>query len=82
MSYRGVVSPEAEEQLVALYRYVAAAASPEVAERYTEAIINFCESLGIFSHRGTPRDGVRLGLRITHYKNPPPRGAMRRAAAA
>jgi hypothetical protein len=33
MIYDVVFSPEAEEQLVALFRYIADAASPEVAER-------------------------------------------------
>jgi Arc/MetJ-type ribon-helix-helix transcriptional regulator len=45
---RGVFSPEAEEQLAELYRYIAAAASPDVAARYTEAIVTYCESLRTF----------------------------------
>ena len=68
MSYRVVFSPEAEEQLVALYSYIAVAASPDIAARYTEAIVRYCESLCAFPHRGTRRDDVRPGLRITNYK--------------
>ena len=68
MSYRVAFSPEAEEQLAALYGYIAAAASPDIAARYTEAIVSYCESLCTFPHRGTMRDDVRPGLRITHYK--------------
>jgi plasmid stabilization system protein ParE len=68
MNYRVVFSPEAEEQLVALYGYIAAAASPDIAARYTEAIVSYCESLCAFPHRGTTRDDVRPGLRITNYK--------------
>jgi len=71
MSYRVVFSTEAEEQLAALYGYIAAAASPDIAARYTEAteaIVSYCESLRTFPHRGTMRDDVRPGLRITHYK--------------
>jgi toxin ParE1/3/4 len=70
MSYRVVFSPEAEEQLAALYGYIAAAASPDIAARYTEAIVSYCESLCTFPHRGTMRDDVRPGpgLRITNYK--------------
>ena len=41
MNYRVVFSPEAEEQLIALYHYIAAAASPNIAARYTEAIIAY-----------------------------------------
>lgn len=68
MSYPVVFSPEAEEQLVALYRYIAEAASPDIAARYTEAIVSYCESLRTFPHRGTIRDDVRPALRITHYR--------------
>ncbi|MDY0014352.1 MAG: type II toxin-antitoxin system RelE/ParE family toxin [Rhodocyclaceae bacterium] len=68
MIYRVVFSPEAEEQLAALYRYIAAAASPDIAARYTEAIVTYCESLQTFPHRGTKRDDIRPGLRITNHK--------------
>jgi toxin ParE1/3/4 len=68
MRYRVVFTPEAQEQLAALYRYIAAAASPEIAERYTSAIVNYCESLQTFPHRGTRRDDIRPALRITNYK--------------
>jgi len=43
--YDVIFTPEAQEHLAALYRYVAAAASPEIAERYTSAIVAYCESL-------------------------------------
>ena len=68
MRYRVVFTPEAEEQLAVLYGYIAAAASTDIALRYTEAIVIYCESLCDFPHRGTKRDDVRPGLRITNYK--------------
>jgi toxin ParE1/3/4 len=68
VSRRLVFSPEAVEQLTALYVYIAAAATPNAAARYTGAIINYCESLKVFPNRGTMRDDVRAGLRITNYK--------------
>lgn len=68
MSYRVVFSPAAAEQLVALYRFIAAEASPAIADRYTEAIIHYCESIVLSPLRGTKRDDVREGLRVTHYK--------------
>lgn len=68
MTRRVVFSPEAEDQLVALYRYIADAASPEIAARYTEAIVSYCEGLRTFPHRGTQRDDIRPGLRVTNYK--------------
>jgi hypothetical protein len=68
MKHRVMFSPEATEQLAELYQYIAFEASPEIALRYTEAIVNYCESLCIFPLRGTIRDDVRPGLRVTNYK--------------
>ena len=68
MSYRVVFTPEALDQLAALYQYIAVAASPAIALRYTDAIVSYCESLSIFPHRGTVRDDIRMALRVTHYK--------------
>ena len=56
------------EQLADLYQYIAFEASPEIALGYTEAIVNYCESLCIFPLRGTARDDVSPGLRVTNYK--------------
>ena len=66
--YRVVFSPESEEQLARLEGYIAAAASPTIAANYTDAIITYCESLCIFPLRGTKRDDIRPGLRITNYR--------------
>lgn len=52
MSFRVVFTPEAEEQFLDLYRYIAEAASPDIAARYTDAIVSYCESLRTFPHRG------------------------------
>jgi plasmid stabilization system protein ParE len=68
MIYRVVFSPEAQEQLAALYDYIANAASADIAARYTEAIVSYCESLCTFPHRGTMRDDIRPSLRMTNYK--------------
>ena len=68
MNYRVVFSPEAEEQLVAIYYYISDAASPEIAAQYTEGIINYCNGLKLSPHRGTMRSDIRPGLRITNYK--------------
>ena len=68
MKYTVIFTPEAEEQLVALYHYIAAEASPNIAERYTSAIISYCEGLSAFPHRGVCRDDIRQGLRVTNYK--------------
>jgi plasmid stabilization system protein ParE len=68
VSHRVVFAPAAEDQIAALFRYLAERATPDIAERYTEGIVAFCESLAHFPHRGTRRDDVRSGLRITHFR--------------
>ena len=68
MPYDVVFTPEAEAQLIELYGYIATEASPETAARFTEGIVTYCESLSSFPVRGTRRDDVRPGLRITSYR--------------
>ncbi|WP_411385849.1 type II toxin-antitoxin system RelE/ParE family toxin [Pseudomonas sp. MPB03] len=68
MTYTVEFAPQALEQLAALYRYIGTEASPEIAHRYTDAIVTYCEELQTFPHRGNPRDDIRLGLRITNYR--------------
>ena len=67
-AYTVAFSPEAQDQLAAIYRYIAASSgSPQVAERYTEAIVAYCEGFQTFPLRGNQRDDIRSGLRVTHY---------------
>jgi toxin ParE1/3/4 len=66
--YTIVFAPEALAQLESLSDYIAQAASPEVALRYTDAIITYCETLHTMPLRGTRRDDIRPGLRITNYR--------------
>lgn len=68
MSYSVVFSPEALDRLDAIERYIANEASPLVAARYADAIVNYCESLSTFSERGTRRDDLFPGLRVTNYR--------------
>jgi len=68
VSWNVVFSPEARDQLAELYRYIAEVSSPGTAAAYTTAIIDYCESLRTFPHRGTRRDDIRPGLRVTNYR--------------
>jgi toxin ParE1/3/4 len=68
MGYSVAFAPEAQDQLAELYQFIAHANAPVVAERYVDAIITYCESLAVSPHRGTQRDDIRPGMRITHYK--------------
>ena len=65
MPYRIVFTPEAADQIVSRYDYIVADGSPLIAERYTRAIVNYCEELNTFPHRGnTPR---RFPTGIAHH---------------
>lgn len=68
MTYSVLLSGRARDQLIALDGYIAAAASPEIAARYTDAVADFCFSLATFPERGMRRDDIRPGLRITNYR--------------
>ena len=68
MSLGVVFTPEAEGQLVELHRYIAAAGSAQVAARYVESIVVFCEDLGVFPHLGRARDDIRSGLRTVGFR--------------
>lgn len=48
MSRTVVFTPEAEAQLTELFGYIAAEASPEIAARFTDGIVTYCESLSNF----------------------------------
>jgi toxin ParE1/3/4 len=50
-----VFSPEAEDHLDALYRYIADASTPDIARGYVDAIVTYCEGLAQFPHRGRAR---------------------------
>jgi plasmid stabilization system protein ParE len=63
-----VFSPEAEAQLVQLYDYIAAKASPASAETYTNAIVERCERLGEMPLAGVVRDDIRRGLRAAFFR--------------
>jgi toxin ParE1/3/4 len=61
-AYRVVFSPEAETQLLSIYRWIAEKAAPTIAEGFTGAIVDYCEKLETVPERGTRRDDLRPGL--------------------
>lgn len=69
MSHTVTFSPEALAQLDALEDYISDAASPRVAARFIDNVINYCESLCVFPLRGTRRDDLLPTLRITQYRH-------------
>jgi toxin ParE1/3/4 len=52
MTRNGVVfTPEAEEQLAELYRYIEENATSAVALSYTSSVVEYCEGLATFPLR-------------------------------
>ncbi|MGI8948616.1 MAG: type II toxin-antitoxin system RelE/ParE family toxin [Ornithinimicrobium sp.] len=68
VTYRVVFTPEAEDHLKDLYRYIVDAAAPQIAAGYVDKVITYGEGLAEFPHRGLARDDIRASLRITSYK--------------
>ena len=65
---RVVFSPESESDLIELYDWIAAQASPQVAMGYLGRVETFCSRLGVGSERGHRRDDVRSGLRVIGFE--------------
>lgn len=68
MSYTVHFTPEALEQLDELETHIAGAGSPIGAGRYVDSIVDYCESLQTFPHRGMRRDELRPGLRTLGFR--------------
>ena len=68
MRHRIVFSPEADAELVGIYRHIAREASPATAERFTADIVDYCEGFETFPERGTQRDDLRPGLRTVGFR--------------
>lgn len=68
MIYSVHLLPEAEDDLVHLYRYIARHASPIIARHYINRIRLFLAGLSHFPERGTVRDEIEPGLRIVGFE--------------
>ena len=63
-----VFAPEARDDLLELYDYVAERAGAARAHAYTGRIISYCLGLAMFPERGTRREDLRSGLRIIGFE--------------
>jgi toxin ParE1/3/4 len=63
-----IIGPDAESDLIRLFEWIAAAASPQIASAYLERLERHLGSLDIASERGVPRDDIRPGLRVVGYQ--------------
>jgi toxin ParE1/3/4 len=69
MSYRVIVGPIAEADLMALYTYISDdRQDAAIAINYLRRIRRFCEDLGTFPERGRKRDDIRKGLRLIGFE--------------
>jgi len=68
MGYRIIVTPEARDQLDAIYDYIAYAATPSIARQFTDGIIDRLAVLTDYPRTGSPRDDIRPGLRTLAYR--------------
>jgi plasmid stabilization system protein ParE len=66
--HRIIYTPQAEDQLHALFIQIASVASPEIAANYTAAIMRQCESLNTFPARGSLRNDIRPGIRVFGFR--------------
>jgi toxin ParE1/3/4 len=56
-------SPEAEQDLLAIWNYVAREASPDVADEQLRSLDRACEALAQWPHSGRARDELFRGVR-------------------
>ena len=63
-----VFSPEARDDLLNLYDWIATRAGPAVAISYIERIEAFCLGFDLASERGQLRGDIRPGLRIVGFE--------------
>jgi toxin ParE1/3/4 len=67
VAHEVVFAPEARDDLLQLYDYIAARAGPARARAYTERILSYCLGFETFPERGTRRDDLRPGLRVVGF---------------
>lgn len=70
MKRRDVVfSPEAQDDLFALYEWISIKAGSGIALGYIGRIETHCNTFDFASERGTARDDIRPGLRIVGFEH-------------
>jgi toxin ParE1/3/4 len=61
-------APEAQDDLLSLYSYIAERSGPSTAIGYINRIERYCLGFDLASERGTRRDDIRPGLRIVGFE--------------
>ena len=68
MTHEVVFAPEAQDDLLQLYDFIADRAGSSRARTYTDSILSYCLGFATFPERGTRRDDLRPGLRIVGFR--------------
>lgn len=63
-----VFSPEARDDLLSLYDWIADAAGEQIALRYIQRLETYCMSFSRAAERGVARRDIRPGLRIVGFE--------------
>jgi toxin ParE1/3/4 len=63
-----VFAPEARDDLLNLYDWIADAAGPRVALAYLDRLNAFCLGFDLAAERGKRRDDLRPGLRVVGFE--------------
>lgn len=63
-----VFTPEAQDDLFALYDYIAGRGAPNAAMAYGERLQARCLTLADFPEQGRRRDAIRPGLRLLGFE--------------
>jgi len=66
--YEVVFSPEARDELVGLYRFIADHSGEAAAIGYIERIEAYCRGFAEFPNRGISRDDLLPGLRVVGFE--------------
>jgi toxin ParE1/3/4 len=62
-----VFAPEARDDILELYDYIAQQAGEGRARAYTERLLSYCLGFATFPERGTRRENLRPGLRVIGF---------------
>lgn len=69
MDYTVTFTPEAEQQIVDLHRYITEQSNQIVADGFIDDLLEYLEGFSTFPERGNKRDDIRSGLRVTHFRH-------------
>lgn len=61
MTYEVIITPEAEQQIINLHRYITEKAGNVIADNYANALLDYLDGFSTFPHRGNKRDDIRRG---------------------